>query len=275
VQNKLRKGELLRQWILTGLLTVGLGAWTLLAAAPAMAFSCPTGSGTWYGSPYTDANGNHITEVADDYGSGADTCIAPGTSGSLTVTQANPAKTVSPTSYPSVGYGCGQSNCTPGWTSQLWSNSTMTLSGSLNTSSVPSGSEYDGMIDNFFTTSTQYYNAPNLEIEIVMDAVPSSVGLGDCVSTSCGAKEVTIDGTQWWESERTVSEGWPDYFFVRNTLTTSFSGLSLEPFYSTASSSGMGPALGSYNLGYVGWGSELWENGLNMKLGNTSAINIP
>lgn len=239
----------------------------------ASATTCPSGSGEWYTS--TDSSGNHITESADGYGSGADTCISTGAGGALTVTQANPASTPSPTSYPNDGYGCGQSYCTAGWTSELWLTSSMTVSGSINNSGVASGSKYDLMVDSFFTTSTRYYNSPNLEIEIVLDAAPSYAGLGECVSTSCGAEEVTVGRTQWWMSERTANEGWPDYFFVINTMTTSFSSLPLQTFYEDASMSGLGPGLGTYNLGYVGWGTEFWANGLGMQFGPASSTNIP
>jgi len=239
----------------------------------ASATTCPGGSGVWYTS--TDSTGNQITENADNYGSGAETCISRGVGGALTVTQANPARTLSPTSYPNDGYGCGQSYCTAGWTSELWLASSMTVSGSINTSGVASGSKYDLLVDSFFTTSTRYYNSPNLEIEIVLDAAPSYTGLGECVTTWCGAEEVTIGGTQWWMSERTANEGWPDYFFVRNTTTTWFSSLPLQTFYEDASISGLGPGLGTYNLGYVGWGTEFWANGLGVQFGPAGSTDIP
>jgi hypothetical protein len=239
----------------------------------ASATTCPSGSGGWYTG--TDSGGNQITESADGYGSGADTCVSPGTDGALTVTQANPASAPSPTSYPNDGYGCGQSYCTSGWKSELWLSSSMTVSGSINNSRVASGSKYDLMVDSFFTSSTRYYNSPNLEIEIVLDATPSYAGLGECISTWCRAKEVTIAGAQWWMSERTAKEGWPDYFFVRNTMTTSFSSLPLHTFYEDASTSGLGPGLGTYNLGYVGSGTEFWANGLGMQFGSASSTNVP
>jgi hypothetical protein len=239
----------------------------------ASATACPSGSGGWYTE--TDSSDNQITESADSYGSGADTCIDPGAGGALTVTQANPASMPSPTSYPNDGYGCGQSYCTAAWKSELWLASSMTVSGSINISRVARGSTYDLLVDNFFTTSTGYYNSPNLEIEIVLDAVPSYAGLGECVSTWCGAKEVTIGGTQWWMSERTANEGWADYFFVRNTMATSFSNLPLHTFYEDASISGLGPGLGTYNLGYVGWGTEFWANGLGMQFGPANSTNVP
>jgi hypothetical protein len=239
----------------------------------ASATTCPSGSGGWYTG--TDTSGNQMTESADDYGGGAATCISPGAGGALTVTQANPVGTTSPTSYPNDGYGCGQSYCTAGWKSELWLASSMTVSGSINNNSVARGSKYDLMVDSFFTTSTQYYNSPNLEIEIVLNATPSYAGIGECVSTSCGAERVSIGGTQWWMSERTANGGWPDYFFVRNTMTTSFRSLPLHNFYEDASISGLGPRLGTYNLGYVGWGTEFWANGLGMQFGPASSANVP
>jgi hypothetical protein len=249
------------------------GGVALLGASVAQATICPSGSGTWYTS--TDSSGTQITQSADNYGSGADTCISIGTDGTLLVTQANSATTTSPTSYPNDGYGCGESYCTTRWRSELWSTPSMTISGSINTSGMGSGSKYDLLVDNFFTTSTQYYNSPNVEIEIVLDGYPSYSALGECVSTSCGAEEVTIGGAQYWMSERTANGGWPDYFFVRNTMTTSFSSLPLATFYKDANTSGLGPSLGTYNLGYVGWGSEFWANGLGLQFNAASSAGVP
>lgn len=171
--------------------------------------------------------------------------------------------------------GCSTSYCTPGWTSELWSTPAFEITGSLNTSGVASGSIYDLLTDVFLTSSTQYFSSPNVEIEIVTDGYPSYSAIGDCVSTWCGATEVLVAGSIWWLSERTTSGGWPDYFFVRNTMTTSVSNLPIKGFLEKASSSGIGPGLGSYDLGYVGFGTEFWDNGLGMAITSVSSTNLP
>jgi hypothetical protein len=243
-------------------------------AAPALAFSCPTGSVTWHTED--DANGHQFNANADNYGSGSDTCFTYGTDGQLTLTQTYATSTVNPTSYPNDGYGCGSSDCSYGWTSELWSTPTMTISGSMSNSNVVANSKYDDLVDSLFTTGTGYFTTPSAEVEIVTYSAPSYTGLGFCASTTCGAS--SVGGVKYWLSEKTAKSGtssWSDYLFVANTMTQSVSSLPLATFYSDANSSGLGSGLGTLDLGFVGYGNELWQNGTGLSINSVSATNLP
>jgi hypothetical protein len=255
------------------LVTGTAGVAAVAVASPALAVTCPGGSVAWYTE--SDGSGNGIAMNADDFGTGSDTCFTYGAGGQMTVTQASATKTTDPTSYPNDSWGCGTSYCTPGWTSEPWWTPTFQISGSLNTSGVASGSIYDLLTDVFLTSTTRSFSSPNVEIEIVADGYPSYSAIGDCVSTSCGATVVWVAGTSWWLSERTAPGGWPDYFFVRSRMTTSVRNLPIQSFLEEASSSGVGPGLGSYDLGYVGFGTEFWDNGLGMAITSVRSANLP
>jgi len=254
-------------------LTVGLAR-----TAPASAsVTCPSGSVGWHTE--NDANGNQIIMNAGNYGTGADTCFTYGADGAMTLTQADLTYSSSPTSYPNDGYGCDNSYCSTGWTSEPWASVTSQLTGGFSTSGVASGSEYDQILDSFFTTTaSQPFTYPNAEIEIISFAAPSYSSLGFCVSTSCGATEYPISGSNWWLSEKTAhsaSYTWPDYLFVQDIQGNGIADAPLETFYSTASNSGEGPSLGSLNLGFLGFGAELWKNGAGLSIGPVDVTNLP
>jgi hypothetical protein len=254
-------------------LVLGMG---LMWATPALAFTCPTGSTTFH-TGY-DANKFQYNANADNFGSGSDTCFTDGTDGQMTLTQTYGTSTINPTSYPDDGYGCGSSDCSYGWTSKLWSTPTMTLSGSMSNSGVASGSKYDDLVDSTFTTGTGDFSLPSAEVEIVTYAAPSYTGLGFCAATSCGATSVSIAGNSYWRSEKTASSGsttWSDYLYVANTMTQSISSLPLATFYSNANGSGLGSGLGILNLGFVGYGNELWESGTGLEINSVLATNMP
>lgn len=266
--------------IVAAVATLLSSAGLMVATAPqaAAAVTCPTGSLTFNTEP--DANGNQIVQNADNFGGGSDTCFtfAAGGHGQATITQADPANHVNPTSYPNDGYGCSLSYCSTGWASQLWSTPTMTISGAIDSTGVATGSKYDLLIDSLFTTSTGTFSNPTAEVEIVTMAAPSYTGLGFCAATTCGAKAETIDGSTWWLKYKVASAGWDDYVFVRGTMSGSFSGLTLHDFYTAANTfaaGGHGAGLGTLNLGTAEMGTEFWENGLGMKLSDVSATNVP
>jgi hypothetical protein len=269
----MKPGKLRAVIVAASLVAGTAGAATVATTVPRLAVTCPGGSVTWHTE--SDGSGNGIAMNADDFGAGSDTCFTYGTSGRMTVTQASATKTKDPRSYPNDSWGCGTSYCTPGWTSELWWRPDVEITGSLNTSGVASGSIYDLLTDVFLTSSTQYFSSPNVEIEVVTDGYPSYSAIGDCASTRCGATEVWVAGTSWWLSEHTASGGWPDYFFVRNTMATSVSNLPINSFLERASSSGIGPGLRSFDLGYVGFGTEFWDNGLGMAIRSVSSAKLP
>jgi hypothetical protein len=257
-------------------LVVGITSASGINPEKVFAVSCPTGSVTWHTED--DANGFQFNANADNYGSGSDTCFTYGTDGQLTLTQTYGTSTTNPTSYPNDGYGCGVSECSYGWASELWSTPTMTLTGSMSNSGVASGSKYDDLVDSLFTTSTGDFSTINAEVEVVTYAAPSYSGLGFCTSTTCGATSVTVGGNSYWLTEKTAGTSpttWPDYIFVANTMTQSISSLPLATFYSDANSSGLGSGLGTLNLGFVGYGNELWKSGTGLEINSVLATNRP
>jgi hypothetical protein len=232
--------------------------------------TCPTGSVTWHTED--DVNGFQFNSTADNYGTNAKTCFTYGADGQLTVTQADPTDNFDPTSYPSNQYGCSSGECTYGWTNKLWSSTTMTVTGSATTSGDASGTKNDILTDVFLTSATGEFGNPNAEIEIVTAAYPSYTGLGFCAATSCGATEVTIDGSSWWYKTGTTAGGWTDYYFVANTMSNGITGLALEPFMAKANAT---KSLSTWNLGSAWFGSEFWENGVGFKINSVSATNVP
>jgi hypothetical protein len=259
------------------MMTSGIGLLLGLSwASPALALSCPAGSVTWHTED--DANGFQFNANADNYGSGSDTCFTYGVDGQMALTQTYATSNINPTSYSNDGYGCGSSDCSYGWASELWSTPTMKISGSMTNSGVVANSKYDDLVDSLFTTGTGYFSTPSAEVEVVTYAAPSYTGLGFCASTTCGATSITVGSVNYWLTEKTAKSGtssWADYLFVANKMTQSVSSLPLAKFYSAANSSSLGSSLGALKLGFVGYGNELWQNGTGLKINSVLATNMP
>jgi hypothetical protein len=261
-----------------------LGAWLatlttttagiVVAAAPqALAVTCPTGSVTW--NTENDVNGNQIAQNADNFGTGADTCFTTGTNGEFTITQADPAFTSLPTSYPDNGYGCGASYCTTRWVSELWSTPAIQLTGSTNTTNMAPGTNAALLVDDIFTVAGGAGQPTAAEVEIVSWAAPSYSALGYCASTACGATPVTIHSETWWRSERKATNGWPVWYYVRATMKERVQKLGIGTFLTNANCTGFSGGLGNLRWNQVAFGDELWANGLGIQMVSTSATGIP
>jgi hypothetical protein len=264
-----------RLLVLLGLI-VGICSAVGVHPESALALSCPAASVTWHTAD--DTNGYQFNANADNYSSGSDTCFSDAANGQMTLTQTYQTSSVDPTSYPNDGYGCGSSDCSSGWTSKVWSTPTMKLTGSMSNAKVEGSSKYDDLVDSLFTTSTGDFSTPSAELEIVTYAAPSYSGLGFCASASCGAKSKTIGGTSYWFYEKTATSGsksWSDYYFVAKTMAQSVNSLPLATFYSDANSSGLGSGFGTLNLGFVGYGNELWYGSTGLQINSVLASNMP
>jgi hypothetical protein len=265
-----------------GLLTVFGGAVMALPASPAFAVTCPNGSTTF--NTENETGYQIVQNSNNDPGSpNADTCFSfdAGTPGQMTVTQADPADHVNPTSYPANGVGCGKTYCGTSWNSVVWRNSSLKISATMNPNMVVANSKYDALLDSMFTNSTGTFGAPNAEVEIVTRAFPSYTGLGFCAATSCGATKEVINGNTWWLKYKQATNGtdvWDDYIFVRDTMVSSVTNINLNAFWTIAdnfSGPGHGGGLDSWRNGRAEFGTELWENGVNLRESSFSATNLP
>jgi hypothetical protein len=244
-------------------LVAGITTVALIHPHNAFALSCPSGSTTWT----TVKDSNNTQNVLFTNGSGS-ACVSNTSDGmNYAVTQSAGSYTGAVLNYADLEQGCEGGYCSYN-TTLPQPVSTVKPSVSWAFTFTSSGSEYDALIDNEFSSNcTAGVTKPaiNANVAVYLNAYPSYSKLG----LASSGTTVTIDGMQWYTLQADDGGNYKTEFSLASP-TTSVSNLSMAPFYSWAETHGSYPVPSTDCLTDLGVGNEIWSGGVGLT--TTSAL---
>jgi hypothetical protein len=269
-------------------LAVSFGGLLVGTAAPAMAASCDSGSGTTWSSTHlgidaSSSGGQQAVTSSNNWG-GDNVCLyVPGTTKDFAAAfavqnQPSAAFNGNVLAFPDSNIGCEGGNCT--WNSSLpalvSANPDPTVSWNYDTVDAAPDSMYDVLIDNEFSAACSGSNpVSNANIAIYLDAAPSYTKLG-----LASSNPVLIDGQLWYtlHVRDKLANGSFDFkteFSAVTPMASGISGLDVGAFYSWVQNNDSGWDYGSRYLPptdclqNIGTGFELWQDGYNLASNGT------